>query len=384
MIVRMNILQVMGCTSDQYGSMERYLVAKARALGDRGDHLIVVYENTPQSDRFIRELMDSGGELRRMKMKSRLDCVYCRSIRRLIKSENVGIIHVYFAPTSHSLSFYLALSGFKSVVRTAPNLPRAFRREKHKIHHLSERYFAFRHRFLARFVRKIICRSEAVRREYLMLGVPPDKLAVVTGGADTERYRYSPEVRKEIRHKMGIPNGSIVIGAFSRLVKIKRIDRLIRAFHELQNGLLDYRLIVAGDGPELRALKELASQSSLNNSIGFLGQREDLTDLYSALDVFCSASLAEGMSNSILEAMSSELPVIASDIPPNRELIDEGGGGYMIDFDRPDEFRRRIELISDAEVRKKMGAHNRNRVIQEFSLQTRVEKELAVYAQALS
>jgi glycosyltransferase involved in cell wall biosynthesis len=380
----MIVLQIMGCTSDQYGSMERYLVAKARALRGRGGHLKVVYENFPSSDRFIGELTNAGGELCHMKMRSTRDYRYLRNIRKLIKRELIDIVHVYFAPTSHSVSIFLWLRGFRNIVRTAPNLPAAFRRGGSKSRFLSARYHAFRHRFLARFVRKIVCRSAAVQRELAILGVPSKKLTVVSGGTDAERYRHSPETRMRTRHELEIPESALVIGVFSRLVGIKRIDLLIKDFSYVKDRRPDCRLLVAGDGPELGALRDLAEDLSLNSSITFLGRQEDLSDLYSALDVYCSASLAEGMSNSILEAMSTELPVIASDIPPNRELIEENQGGYLIDFDRPDEFASRICRILDRETRKKMGAHNRNRVIQNYSLQARVEGELAVYAEMLS
>lgn len=380
----LKVLQVMGCTSDQYGSMERYLVAKAQALRNRGGHLVVVYENTPQSDRFIRELVDAGGELRQMRMRGRFDGAYLHKTRNLIMKENVGLVHLYFGPTSHALSIYLGLRGYRHLVRTAPNLPSAFRRPGQKMHGRLGRYLALRHRFLARLVRKIICRSEAVLRDYAALGVPSQKLAVVCGGADAATYRFSPESRSKIRAELGIPNGTFVIGAFSRLVKVKNIDRLIRGFQGLSDGSRDCRLVVSGDGPEKDALMGKAASLSLADSVIFLGNREDVAGLYSALDVFCSASLAEGMSNSILEAMSSGLPVVASDIPPNRELIDDGEGGYLVDFGRPDEFRRRVELLWNPEVRKKMGAYNRKKIIRQFSLEARVEKELEVYAEVLS
>jgi len=364
--------------------MERYLVEKARVLAERRNRLVVVYENAPQSGQFVNDLVGAGGKLYRMKMKGYLDFRYYANLKKLISKEGANIVHVYFAPTSHWVSIYLTICSFRNVVRTAPNLPSAFIKERKRIRLFFERYFAFRHRLLAIFVKRIICRSGAVQSQFLRFGVPSHKLKVVAGGVDTRVYRYSQGLRKKVRMELGISDNAFVIGAFCRLVRTKRIDQLIKSFRHLQNGERNYRLLVVGEGSEFGALKQLATSLSIDDSTIFLGRRENVTDLYSALDVFCSSSYAEGMSNSMLEAMASELPIIASDISPNRELIEDGNGGYLINFDNPDELKRCIELISDAETWKEMGVYNRHKVIREYSLQSRIEKELALYAEVIS
>jgi glycosyltransferase involved in cell wall biosynthesis len=201
---------------------------------------------------------------------------------------------------------------------------------------------------------------------------------------DTAKYRFHSEEREKVREELNIDDQTLVLGAFSRLVLVKRIDRLIRAFADVCRSRQDVKLLVAGDGPERSDLKSLAHALRLGERIRFLGQREDIARLYSALDIFCLSSKAEGMSNSLLEAMATSLPVIASDIPSNRELVDEGQGGYLIDFGQGHWLKEKVDILRDEGLRKTMGAYNREKAASRFSIKIRVEKEFQIYQDMLT
>jgi glycosyltransferase involved in cell wall biosynthesis len=117
--------------------------------------------------------------------------------------------------------------------------------------------------------------------------------------------------------------------------------------------------------------------------IRFLGHRDDLESLYSAFDVFCLPSEAEGMSNSILEAMACQLPVLASDIPPNRGLVQPGKNGYLLAFEDAEEFDWTLQTLGNPDVRKSMGRLGRELVDSTYSLDERIRKELNVYHEVL-
>lgn len=267
--------------------------------------------------------------------------------------------------------------GFRNIVRTAANMP--FGGETRPPWKMR-----FRNRLLAFPVKKVICRSEGVRDAFLKLGVPARKLAVADGGCDTGLYRFSVEARQEMRTRLGIQESDLALGACCRLVPSKRVDRLIYRLGEAVAQGFPVFLVIAGDGPERRRLEALARQLNVDKRVLFTGHvDEELRDLYSALDIFCLPSETEGMSNSLLEAMATERPILASDIPSNRCLVEPERGGYLLSFDSQKEFFDVLERLYDQKVREPMGIFNRRCVDSRFSIDVRISKEMDVYREVL-
>lgn len=380
----MNILQIMGCTSDQYASMERYLVEKAKISNKSGNEFYVVYENIPTDKQFSEDFIQNGGKMFQLKQKNFYDFRYYKKILKIIKEKKIDVVHTYFTPTCHYVNIFLTLRGLKKLVRTGANLPlsRCDNGENKSAFYVM--FISARHKILSLFVRKILCRSEGVLKAYQKIGISPGKLSVTSGGIDDNFYRFSSKHRLEVRRRYILGPKTFVLGIFCRLTPRKRINILIRMLSEWNSLNKKIKLVIAGDGPESENLRRLAQNLELNDKVAFLGAISDVSHLYSAIDVFCLPSLSEGMSNSILEAMASELPVIASDIPPNRELIDEGKGGYLISFKDAKRFHFLIEKLHDERIRKKMGEYNRTKVISQLNLKSRIEKELLIYNELFS
>jgi len=369
----------MGCNSNQYASMERYLVAKARYLSKEDSKFFVIYENTPKSKKFREDFIDVGGRLYDVKLKNFYSLNAYKQIYRIIKENNIDIVHTYFTPTCHYLNIYLCLRGFTNLVRTAANLPFTTRNNKKSLPPYLMLYFSLRQQCLSRLVRKILCRSEGVRNQYRKLGVSPKKLEVTSGGADIDYYKSLFKEREKIRKKYDLSSNILILGTSCRLTPLKRIDKLIKIISELNTPNQEIKLYIAGDGPESDNLKDLVKSLNVDEAVRFLGHQEDISKLYSVFDVFCLPSEIEGMSNSILEAMACELPIIATDILPNRELIDGGKGGYLISFKSNQEFQERIEKLTDKRMRRIMGKYNRHKVSSRFSLEKRIEEEFKIY-----
>ena len=376
----MNVLQVMGCTSDQYASMERYLVGKARALSMQGSQLIVIYESTPKNLSFVSDLREAGGVLKQSKLQGPRDFSFYSHIHSLIRVHEVNVVHTYFTPTCHYLALALRLSGFHKVVRSAANMPYS-KGDMSAPDSRPKLRDCLRHRYLAKLVQRIICRSEGVREAFLHLGVPDSRLAVADGGCDTEVYRFRSDARIQLRGELNIRKDDLVLGVSCRLVPIKRLDRLIRLVSSM--GTAAPKLVIVGDGPERGRLESLAIELKMGDQIFFLGQRDDLVSLYSAFDIFCLPSESEGMSNSILEAMSCLLPVVASDIPANRGLVQSGKTGELISFEDIDEFRRNVRILQNRSTREMMGRFGRAHVESKYSLAARLRKEYSVYQEVL-
>ncbi len=371
----MNILQIMGCTSNQYASMEYYLIEKAKYLREKECQLIVVYENIPQSKNFINDFSSNGGILKQEKMHSFWDLRYVLKILSIIKKNDIDVIHSYFTPTCHFIAIWLLLCKYRKIVRTAANMPYG------NIGHPPFKV-RFRRRTLESLYRAIMCRSNAVKDAFTKVGVPNSKLFISDGGCNTEKYFYNEKIRKQYRNKLKIDDNTLVLGTCSRLVSVKRIDRLINfSSNALKKGY-NIKLLIAGDGPLKEQLNEQIKTLNCENDIILLGHQSNLRQVYCSFDIFCLASESEGMSNSILEAMACERPVIVSNILPNRDIVNKNTG-YLINYDSCEDFESSLQQLSNKEERLKIGRYNRQRIIENFSINSRLEKEFKVYTKVL-
>lgn len=165
------------------------------------------------------------------------------------------------------------------------------------------------------------------------------QLPYIQNGVDTSKYFPLDKTKKEqLRKKLGLPLNSFICMTSGGLIQRKNTGNLMKGFVKAE--LVDSILLLAGDGPEMTSLKELANN---NNSIKFLKSVPNVNEYLQAVDLFISASFAEGLPNSVLEAMACRLPLILSDIQPHKELI-PSGLPYDIFFD-PNNTDQLAELI---------------------------------------
>jgi sugar transferase (PEP-CTERM/EpsH1 system associated) len=224
----------------------------------------------------------------------------------------------------------------------------------------------------------VFCVTEELRNYHARQAwLAPERIAVLHNGVDTGRYSPQPELRRAARERLRIPPGSLVLGTVGRLVPIKDHATLFRAAERLAAHKIDVRVLVAGAGPEQERLESLAKGlPALAGRVSFLGATENVPEILNALDVFVLPSLMEGMSNTILEAMSCGLPVAATRVGGNPELVQEGRTGVLFAPCDVAQLAAQIELLAaNEELRRDFGAAGRRRVLEDFSL----DKMLAAY-----
>ena len=171
-------------------------------------------------------------------------------------------------------------------------------------------------------------RRQLAERRRVLQG---ERISRRAAGGDSERNcdsETAPGERERLRAEFGVPAASRVIGFVGRLARQKRIEDLIWAFELVRVLQQDVVMIIAGDGPERSRLEEVARSIQVHDRIRFLGHRDDAARLMPMFDLFWLASDFEGQSNSIMEAMAAGRPVVASDIPSNRELVIPGRRGF--------------------------------------------------------
>lgn len=159
------------------------------------------------------------------------------------------------------------------------------------------------------------------------VGIPGEKVIHIMNGVDTERFAPAPD-KGAAKERFGLNPDSFVAGTVGRLDPVKDQQTLVRAFASLcRGGGKRSDLLLIGSGPEEGRLRRLAGELGVAESVHFMGERRDIPELLQAMDLFVLPSIAEGISNTILEALACGLPVVATDVGGNPELLVENGTG---------------------------------------------------------
>lgn len=211
--------------------------------------------------------------------------------------------------------------------------------------------------------------------------IPPGRIRVISNGVDTKRFSPRRAMRSAIRQKLGLSADSFVVGSVGRMVAIKDYATLLAAAESVASRGGNVQVLLAGSGPELeRHRAAVARSSELAGRVSFLGTAKDIPEVMNAMDVFVLPSLLEGMSNTILEAMACGLPVVATSVGGNPELVEDGVSGWLFGPRNASDLAMRIEqLASHGEMLRKFGAAARDRVVNRFSLDRMISSYQSLY-----
>jgi glycosyltransferase involved in cell wall biosynthesis len=183
-----------------------------------------------------------------------------------------------------------------------------------------------------------------------------------------------------MRASLGIGEFSPIAGTAARLEEIKNIPMMLRALQQLLTGFPDIQLIIAGEGSKLNELKHYAVELGLSGNVLFLGQRNDLNRIYPLFDVFLLSSFTEGVSVSLLEAMSHSIPTVATDVGGNPEVVVDGKTGFLVPSNDDTAMAEKIAmLLNDRELARTLGENSRQRVQQQFSFDGMMDEYMRLY-----
>lgn len=252
---------------------------------------------------------------------------------------------------------------------------------------------AAKHRWIRRAYRPFVDHYIAMSRdleEYLVkrVGFGRRHVTQIYNGVDAERFRPSGIGRHPV---CGSPFNDCalwVVGTVGRMQAIKDQLGLTRAFIRAvqadDHARSRVRLILVGDGPLREQCAAELSAAGMADLAWLPGERDDVADLMRTLSCFVLPSLGEGISNTILEAMASALPVIATRVGGNSELVQEGQTGMLVPAADPEAMARAIlYYFRDPAAAASQGAAARLQVEQRFSLDTMAAAYMAVYDRSL-
>lgn len=210
----------------------------------------------------------------------------------------------------------------------------------------------------------LVAISDPVRTQLARdAGVAVSQVSRISSAVDSCRYRPDAAARGRVRTALGITNDVFVIGAVGQLIDRKGHDVLLAALPRVLARDPAARLLIAGQGPLERRLERRIAALGLEHSARLLGHREDIADLLAGLDLFVQPSRSEGLGVAVLEALSTELPVVASRVGGLCDLIADRENGALVTPERDDELAKRIiELIGRGDERRRLGRRGRESV----------------------
>ena len=161
---------------------------------------------------------------------------------------------------------------------------------------------------------------------------------------------------------------------------MKDFPTLIKGFNQLKDGFPLVKLVIVGDGPVRSKLSRLGKELGLDSSLIWLGERNDISELLRCFDIFVQTSIFEGMSNTILEAMASGLPIVATATGGNPEVVSNGENGVLVPVGGVKELSMALQkYLSDPVLRNKHGSSSRARAINCFDLSLMAARYAEMY-----
>jgi glycosyltransferase involved in cell wall biosynthesis len=372
-VLKKNVLQLIG--SFHQGGSERQAVQLTRILHE--DRTFNVFIGTLNKEGVLLNEVEKLGlpQIPEFKLSSFYDANFLKQINRLakfIKAKNIEIIHTH--------DFYTNVFGMFASAYTRVPMRIASKREtggmRSNLQKVIEKQ-AFNQ------AHKILVNAEAVKNYLISEGISDKKLNVIYNGLDLERLTPKQTNRQELLDEFGLPkdeNAKFITLVANLRHEVKNQPMFLRTakkvFHEFPNA----HFVLAGEGELKSSLETLAKELQIVDNVHFIGRCTKVPELLSLSFACVLTSFNEGFSNSILEYMSAEKPVIATKVGGASEAIIENETGFLVKSDDDEMMSKRlIELLNDEEKALNFGKKAREIVVEKFSIQAQLSKTLELY-----
>ncbi len=299
-------------------------------------------------------------------------------IRRYVRIEQIKIIHTHTPRTI----FMAALSG-------KPNRKTVHLATKHLITRPGDRQWGILFTLLDRlslyFPDWLVPVSQQMYRGIIrQFGIRADRVTRIYNAIPCEEF-HLPEERAACRDELGIPADAVVLTYAGRIQRVKQIDVLLEAFRQISETCPNSRLVVVGDGDQKQRLMSYSSALGISERVIWTGYRADVPRLLAATDLYVQTSVNEGLSLSMLEALASGKPIVATDAGGNSEIIQNGVNGCLVPIGSAAEFADSVLwLIDHPRLRHQFASAGLERARNRFSLDSMVGAYRDLYRTVIS
>lgn len=348
------------------GGVQLYLLI--RSLVEAGARVEAVFNYRPQAVGAAANLTlleELGVPVRFLRFHRWYDPLQIFRMRRLLKRGRFDIVHTH---KGSDLSLVLLASlGLRvpCLVNTRG---------------VNFRLGANRFKYNLRRLDRIVVVSRDSQRVMADCGVTPEKIFVVYGGVDTERFRPLPDQRRPVREEWSIPDQALVSVVAANLVRQKGHGDYLEAAAALREPCPDLWHVFAGGGDQ-QDLRRRAAELGVADRVIFAGFRNDMERVYAAADLSVMPSFAgEGVSGVLREAMACGLPVVTTAVGGNAELVEDGKVGLVVPLRQPTALAAAIRrLLDDEALRRRLAAAAGELVRERYSTRARARQIFDLY-----
>ncbi|MCI5224680.1 MAG: glycosyltransferase family 1 protein [Candidatus Electrothrix sp. AR4] len=235
-----------------------------------------------------------------------------------------------------------------------------------------------------RFFPKIIAVSQEVQELMRRYWISAKKIQVIINGIDMDEFRRDKSAGERIRKEFDLDKNVPLIGAFGRISPEKGQKYFITAANQVLKVLPDARFLIVGEGFQSEEMQAYAARLGIADRVIFSGFQSNIAEFYSALDLFVLPSLIEGTPMALLEAMSSELPVIASRVGGVGRIIQNGENGLLVAPADAQELALAItRLLQHPAEAKKMAKNALNTIARKYSANKMTDECMKLYTELI-
>ena len=353
------------------GGTERYVETLVRYLN--GTHIEAFFAYN-QDGPLVEKLQSLGVPCRRVEMRRRFDFRAARELASLCREWDIDLVHCQFLREHYTALLAKQYNAHIRVVYT------------HHILQSNNAVTRLTNRLLDRRQDMMLAVCAKGREQLISNGWSVDRIRVIFNAVDAAAWAGGP-AESTLRSEIGVDGGRFVLLYAARFVEGKGHAPLIDAMALLKGRTaLPFTLALAGDGPLLEPVKQQVRDLGLEDRVAFLGFRQDMKNLYKGADLCVCPSQQEALSFFLIEAMASGLPVVATDVGGNSDIVnDEAGCGLLVTYDDPvsmsDAMKRMLEE-PDFLAQCREGALRT--INEKFEIHKWMDKTFAVYEAAMA
>lgn len=360
--------------------------ALARQLRDEFEFIFLCLDETgPLGE----ELAAEGFHVVDLKRKPGVDFPVAKRIGHIHREKNIQLLHAH----QYTPFFYASLS--RGLFRSRPRVMFT----EHGRHYPDVRKFrhVIANKVLLRRDDRVTAVGQFVKQAVVdKEAIGADRIEVIYNGIDTNKFTPDTDgsLRTAARASLGIDPQRPVVLQVARFHAVKDHETAIRAFHVALQAMAASTssqaaslplFLLAGDGEHKEEMETLVQTLGLTDNVRFLGVRNDVPNLMAATDLFILSSLSEGVSVTLLEAMGAGVPIAATDVGGNSEVVAAGESGLLSPRRDHESLGKNIAtLLQDAELRKQMGAAGHERLLATFTEQAMHKRYAELYREIIS
>jgi len=316
-------------------------------------------------------LRDEGYAVYHRKSVPGIDWKTLSWLRTIIRTERVEVIHAHqYNPLFYSV---LAAMGNPRLQLVYTEHGRTYPDRKYW-----KRFLA--NPLLARRIDHLVSISESTKSAMVTYdNFPAKRIRVIHNGVDIGNIPEGGDGSAK-RREIGIPDGWRVVGTAARLEEVKNLPMMLHAFRNILDKQPETCLVIAGTGSTEEQLRSCAAQLGISRHVRFLGLRSDLPEIFPLLNVFLLSSFTEGISITLLEAMTHGIPAVVTNVGGNHEVVVDGVTGFLVPSGRHESMAdKALFLMDNPELSSAMGRKAKERVTTCFTFDKMMAGYLPLY-----